>query len=47
MPCARPKCPVLCLVPDEPLGGLTLPKGIVSAIETVDWEAITHNPKRS
>jgi dethiobiotin synthetase len=32
------KVPVLCVVPDEPLGGLTLPGGIVAAIERVDWE---------
>ena len=31
------KVPVLCVVPDEKLGGLTLPAGIVSAIDTVDW----------
>lgn len=32
------KVPVLCVVPDEKLGGLQLPAGIVSAIATVDWE---------
>jgi dethiobiotin synthetase len=31
------KVKVLCLVPQEKLGGLQLPAGIVSAIETVDW----------
>jgi dethiobiotin synthetase len=35
------KVPVLCLVPEEKLGGLQLPPGIVAAIETVDWHAIT------
>ena len=35
------KVPVLCLVPDEPADGLRLPAGIVSAIETVDWERLT------
>jgi dethiobiotin synthetase len=32
------KVPVLCVVPDEPLEAGRLPKGIVAAIETVDWE---------
>jgi dethiobiotin synthetase len=31
------KTPVLCLVPDEKLGGLQLPAGIVSAVDAVDW----------
>lgn len=31
------KVPVLCLVPDEPPGGLVLPPGIVAALESVDW----------
>lgn len=34
------KVPVLCLVPEEKLGGLRLPEGIVAAIETVDWGKI-------
>ncbi|HVT90935.1 MAG TPA: dethiobiotin synthase [Tepidisphaeraceae bacterium] len=38
------KIPVLCIVPDEPIEGCELPKGVVSAIETVDWDSIiTHN----
>jgi dethiobiotin synthetase len=32
------KVQVLCVVPDEPLQGTDLPKGIVAAIQTVDWE---------
>jgi len=32
------KVPVLCVVPDEKIAGLELPPGIVSAIDTVDWE---------
>jgi dethiobiotin synthetase len=34
------KVPVVCVVPDEPLAQapLTLPPGIVAAIEQVDWE---------
>lgn len=31
------KVPVLCVVPDEKLGGTHLPAGIVAAIDTVDW----------
>jgi dethiobiotin synthetase len=34
------KVPVLCIVPDDKLGGLHLPPGIVAAIETVDWERV-------
>ena len=34
------KVPVLCLVPEEKLGGPTLPLGVVAAIETVDWQAL-------
>ena len=34
------KVPVLCLVPEEKLGGLHLPAGIVAAINTVDWERL-------
>ena len=40
------KVPVLCLVPDEPVGGLTLPPGIVSAIDRVDWFGLAA-PSRS
>jgi len=32
------KVSVLCLVPDELVGGLQLPAGIVAAIDRVDWE---------
>ena len=32
------KTQVLCVIPDEPLSGPQLPRGIVAAIETVDWE---------
>ena len=32
--------PVLCIVPEEKLGGLQLPAGIVAAINTVDWERL-------
>jgi dethiobiotin synthetase len=39
------KVPVLCLVPDERHIGLTLPAGIVAAMDTVDWEALTRPPK--
>jgi dethiobiotin synthetase len=35
------KVPVLCLVPEDKLGGLQLPDGIVAAIDTVDWEKLT------
>jgi dethiobiotin synthetase len=36
------KTPVLCIVPDAPSPhGLHLSPGILSAIETVDWEAVT------
>ena len=34
------KVKVLCIVPEDKLGGLSLPAGIVSAVEQVDWEAI-------
>ena len=34
------RVPVLCVVPEEKLGGLTLPPGIVAAIDTVDWEQL-------
>ncbi|HSU67314.1 MAG TPA: dethiobiotin synthase [Tepidisphaeraceae bacterium] len=34
------KVPILCVVPDEKPTGLTLPPGIVSAIETVDWSRL-------
>ena len=34
------KVPVLCVVPEEKLDGQHLPKGIIAAIETVDWEAV-------
>jgi dethiobiotin synthetase len=34
------KVPVLCIVPDDKLGGLHLPPGIVAAIDTVDWEGV-------
>ena len=34
------RVPVLCVVPEEKLGGLTLPPGIVAAIDTVDWEKL-------
>jgi dethiobiotin synthetase len=35
------KVKVLSIVPDEPLSGAVLPKGIVSAIENVDWGGMT------
>jgi dethiobiotin synthetase len=35
------KVKVLTIVPDEPVGGGVLPKGIVSAIENVDWGGMT------
>ena len=31
------KVPVLCLVPEEKVGSLELPPGIVAALDTVDW----------
>jgi dethiobiotin synthetase len=34
------KVPVLCLVPEDKLGGLQLPDGIVAAIDSVDWEKL-------
>ena len=34
------KVPVLCIVPEEPLNGRTLPPGVVAAIDTVDWTRI-------
>lgn len=39
------KVPVLCIVPDEKLGGLTLPPGIVSAIDQVDWKALASSTR--
>jgi dethiobiotin synthetase len=35
------KVQVLCVAPDEPILNGSLPKGIVSAMETVDWEKLT------
>jgi dethiobiotin synthetase len=32
------KISVLCVVPDDKIQGLSLPSGIVAAIDTVDWE---------
>ena len=40
------KVPVLCLVPEEGLAGVTLPGGIVAAIDTVDWETIAGGQER-
>ena len=37
------KVPVLCVVPDEKLGGLTLPQGIVAAIDLVDWRRLAES----
>jgi dethiobiotin synthetase len=34
------KVPVLCLVPDEKIGGLELPPGVIAAIDTVDWNRL-------
>ena len=34
------KVKVLSIVPEEKVGGLSLPGGIVAAIEQVDWERI-------
>jgi dethiobiotin synthetase len=34
------KVPVLCVVPDEKVDGITLPPGVVSAVEAVDWEGL-------
>jgi dethiobiotin synthetase len=34
------RVPVLCAVPNETVQDVRLPPGIVSAIETVDWEAV-------
>jgi dethiobiotin synthetase len=34
------KVPVLCVVPDEKVEGFTLPPGVVSAVEAVDWEGL-------
>jgi dethiobiotin synthetase len=39
------KVKIFCIVPDEPVGGLSLPPGIVSAMETVDWEGLA-GPER-
>lgn len=35
------KVPVLCIVPDEKISDARLPTGIISAVETVDWERFT------
>ena len=32
------KVPVLCVVPEEKLQDVKLPKGVVAAVENVDWE---------
>ena len=40
------KVSVLCLVPEEKLGGLRLPPGIVAAIQTVDWGKVARNNER-
>jgi len=34
------KVPVLCIVPQETIADATLPKGIVGAIDLVDWERV-------
>jgi len=34
------KAPVLAIVPDEPVAGVTLPPGIVSAVGQVDWSSL-------
>ena len=36
---------VLCIVPEDKLGGLSLPAGIVAAVEQVDWEAIARTSR--
>ena len=34
------KVPVLCVVPDEKVEGITLPPGVVAAVDAVDWETL-------
>jgi dethiobiotin synthetase len=34
------KVPVLCVVPDEKIEGITLPPGVVAAVDAVDWEGL-------
>ena len=40
------KVPVLCIVPDEKPQAEKLPKGVVSAVETVDWDQFARAPRR-
>jgi dethiobiotin synthetase len=40
------KVPVLCIVPDERLEEGRLPKGIVAAVETVDWDSFARQGRR-
>jgi dethiobiotin synthetase len=34
------KAPVLCIVPDEAISGVTLPPGVIAAIDSVNWAAL-------
>jgi dethiobiotin synthetase len=38
--------PVLCIVPDEKLTEGKLPKGVIAAVETVDWDRHIHPAAR-
>jgi dethiobiotin synthetase len=38
------KVAVLCVVPDESLTEGKLPKGVIAAVETVDWDRLAHGP---
>ena len=39
------KVPVLCIVPEEKLEDGKLPKGVVAAVETVDWEQFAQSSR--
>lgn len=41
------KVPVLCVVPEERLNALALPRGVVAAIDTVDWERLRRSTASS
>lgn len=37
------KVPVLCVVPEEPVGEAKLPAGVIAAVEQVDWERLANH----
>jgi dethiobiotin synthetase len=34
------KIPILAIVPDEPVNGITLPSGVIAAIDAVNWSTL-------